>query len=741
MAHQEQSIVELVKQLPEVYQPIFKHPEFTAQASRSCLDRLEIITSVYDYLSKEKERPLKVLDLGCAQGFFSLNLAERGAIVTAVDYSQPNVNVCNKLAEENNGFNVEFLLGSIETIIQERVKEQEYDLVLGLSVFHHLVYEHGAEYVFDLFKMLSKKVETGIFEFALNTEPLYWASSQPEDPRTLIESYTFSHHLSMYGTHLSTVERPLFFASNKYWNIDKHYGVIDHFMRRSHQLDNFYHGNNRRYYFTDDKIIKIFLKNTTNSNYLELMNESVFLKQRIPGFRATELLHYGSNEWESWLVRTAVPGRLLQDVILAGDEFDDENVITGILEQVSILEAHGLYHNDLRPWNILLGDDGQIYLIDYGSISNYIADGDDLYGQILSFLFLIKEIAQNKIKEQGSQRPRFISPHDFPEKYKKWMTKVWMQPSQHWSFKNISSAYFDPDECIGDIPVSSILESYLSTTTNHMDWQAKQLQNVVIDRTDMFANHIRTANQDLVAESNNHMDWQVKQLQDVVVGRTEMLANHICTENQVLIAESKNKEDEYFNSIKKLSEKMDALIDSVISEQNARSFSYSDIKGEIHKEITASFIDEINTQKKMADELRNELNLVYGCNSWKITYPLRIVSKSIKLFFQPRKLISGIKLAAKKKGKNLVSMVNTFVSSRPLLRQRLVRILNRHPVIKHKIKRSLLREYNEQPSIYVHDDVVLPENHSGNTEQEQTYNVKKMGVHEKQKSVLESWLY
>lgn len=280
MTNQEQSITALVELLPEVYQPIFKHPEFTAQASRSCLDRLETITSVYDYIAKQKGRPLKVLDLGCAQGFFSLNLAERGAIVTAVDYSQPNVDVCNKLAEENSGFNVEFLLGSIETIIQERIKEQEYDLVLGLSVFHHLVYEHGAEFVFDLFTILSKKVETGIFEFALNTEPLYWAESQPEEPRKLIESFTFNHHLSMYGTHLSAVERPLFFASNKYWNVENQFGVIDHFMQRSHQLDNRYHGNNRRYYFSDNKIIKIFLENENSCDHLELRNESLFLKKR-----------------------------------------------------------------------------------------------------------------------------------------------------------------------------------------------------------------------------------------------------------------------------------------------------------------------------------------------------------------------------------------------------------------------------------------------------------------------------
>lgn len=557
MTYKEQSISELVEQLPEVYQPIFKHPEFNAQASRTraCFDRLETITSFYDYISKDKGRPLKVLDLGCAQGFFSLNLAARGASVTAVDYSQPNINVCNKLADENNGLNIEFLLGSIETIIRESVKEQEYDLVLGLSVFHHLVYEHGADYVFGLFEELSSKIETGIFEFALNSEPLYWADAQPEEPRQLIESYTFNHNLSMHGTHLSVVERPLYFASNKYWSVGGNYGVIEHAMRRSHQLDNYYHGDKRRYYFSDNKIIKIFLKDATNCNFNELKNESVFLERKIEGFRSSDLLCYGSNESESWLVRTSTPGRLLLDIIMAGDEYDDEKIVADILEQISLLEENGLYHNDLRPWNILLGDDGKVHVIDYGSISTRISDGDDLYGQILSFFALIKEIAHHSIREQGSQRPQFISPHDFPEKYKNWIAKVWLLPSLQWSFKNIYAAFLDESEANEDIPVSAILESYMSSALNHMNWQIKLIQN-------------RIDTCDTNSSIHNH-ELDVK-----------------------------------------LSAKIDNLCEKIDDTNNS----------------IAGIIDKNHIE----NQLRNELNLVYASTSWKITYPVRLLSKLVR---------------------------------------------------------------------------------------------------------------
>ncbi|MOA42934.1 hypothetical protein D3C78_1650320 [compost metagenome] len=117
------------------------------------------------------------------------------------------------------------------------------------------------------------------------------------------------------------------------------------------------------------------------------------------------------------------------------------------------------------------------------------------------------------------------------------------------------------------------------------------------------------------------------------------------------------------------------------------------------------------------------------------------MSKSIKLVFQPRRLLSGIKSVAKKKSKGLVSAASTFVSNRPLLRQRVVRLLNRYPGLKYRLKRNLPRDYDDAPSVSVFTNVALSESHYGETEQEPLCSVKKTGMHEKQKSVLESWFY
>ena len=104
-------IAHLVSNLPEVYQPVYGHPELSSQVSRPSQDRFEIIAQIHDSLQRLLDRPLNVLDLGCAQGYFSLNLAERGASVRGVDFLDKNVLLCQALAEENPLLNAVFEIG------------------------------------------------------------------------------------------------------------------------------------------------------------------------------------------------------------------------------------------------------------------------------------------------------------------------------------------------------------------------------------------------------------------------------------------------------------------------------------------------------------------------------------------------------------------------------------------------------------------------------------------------------
>ena len=155
MSEQKKELEQLVSALPEVYQPVFGHDELSAEVSRPCVDRLQAILRVHDALRKQLDRPLRVLDLGCAQGFFSLSLAEAGAEVVGLDSLDKNVAVCRALADEHPEFNVQFEVGRLEERV-ESLAEQSFDLVLCLSVLHHIVHEKGQEPVRQIIDSLAE---------------------------------------------------------------------------------------------------------------------------------------------------------------------------------------------------------------------------------------------------------------------------------------------------------------------------------------------------------------------------------------------------------------------------------------------------------------------------------------------------------------------------------------------------------------------------------------------------------
>lgn len=160
------TIEHLVAALPEKYQPIFGHPEISDNFSRACDDRLALVRETYEALQALHGRPLRVLDLGCAQGYFSLNLAAAGADVVGIDYLPANVAVCEALANECPDLKAKFHVGRIEDVI-DKIQPSEFDLVLGFSVFHHVIHEKGALAVKDLLNTAVERVGCLLLEMAL----------------------------------------------------------------------------------------------------------------------------------------------------------------------------------------------------------------------------------------------------------------------------------------------------------------------------------------------------------------------------------------------------------------------------------------------------------------------------------------------------------------------------------------------------------------------------------------------
>ena len=337
------SLVAAVAALPEIYQPIYGHEELSGTVSRRCVDRLAHIAQVHEAMKRRLRRPLKVLDLGCAQGFFSCSLAALGAQVVGIDHTSQNVGLCEELARESPSLQLEFVQGSVEDYIVALTPGQ-FDLVLGLSVFHHIVHERGVAFVTDLLGRLSEQIEVGVFEMALRTEGPYWSASQPPEPRRLLDPYSFVLELGKVETHLSPERRPIYVASRTLAVLGEEAFRFDEVKTQSHALADDTHVDTRRYYFSDATVIKLFRVDgaIAEHNRSELDRESDFLAthgEALPFL--PRLLAHGAGPAEAWLVREKLPGRLLMDLMADGSAFDGQKLVAEVLEQATALSRWG----------------------------------------------------------------------------------------------------------------------------------------------------------------------------------------------------------------------------------------------------------------------------------------------------------------------------------------------------------------------------------------------------------------
>ena len=106
--------------------------------------------------------PYSALDIGCNIGFFSFKLAMSGADhVVALETERGPLMVAEKLKTISRVGNVGFCT---LTITEENVQLLgEYDVILLLSVFHHLVYSRDLETAKRILRVLITKTRKVMF--------------------------------------------------------------------------------------------------------------------------------------------------------------------------------------------------------------------------------------------------------------------------------------------------------------------------------------------------------------------------------------------------------------------------------------------------------------------------------------------------------------------------------------------------------------------------------------------------
>lgn len=429
------SLAERVDALPELYQPVWSHPEFDSRASRPGHDRLASILRAYDALSAAFGRPLRVLDLGCAQGFFSCGLAARGAQVRGIDSHTGNINFCRAIATEHAAFQLQFSVARLEDELA-MLETDRHDLVLGLNVFHHHCHQHGVEATRQLIARLQERVPVALVESALREEPMSWAPSQPADPLAYLSSYAFVHALSMHATHLSAIKRPLFFCSSRYWFLG---GTLERFSEWTdqHEVGADILRGTRRYFFSRAHLAKQFRLDgdLSSINRKAIESEVQFLERPVAGLpHVPKLVAYGSTDRDAWLVRDLIPGRRLSQVLASGKAVDREAVMRAVLDELVTLERQGLAHADVRTWNVLLTDDGGATLIDYGAISDERKDCVWPHDIHLSFLLFLRDVATGAPPSVYPSRDPQFAPGIMDERFARFASAIWACPVEQWTF-------------------------------------------------------------------------------------------------------------------------------------------------------------------------------------------------------------------------------------------------------------------------------------------------------------------
>ncbi len=98
---------------------------------------------------------------------------------------------------------------------------------------------------------------------------------------------------------------------------------------------------------------------------------------QIPQYRDYFCIPQETGEDLPWfgLVQEYIPGNSLQQLLDKGKRFSEKQVIkiaTSVLEILIYLHelSPPVFHRDIKPSNLILGKDGQIYLVDFGAVQD-----------------------------------------------------------------------------------------------------------------------------------------------------------------------------------------------------------------------------------------------------------------------------------------------------------------------------------------------------------------------------------
>lgn len=648
-----------IKKVPELYQRIYKHPEYDNNSSRICDDRGELIVKIireYQRISEKKE--IKILDVGCAQGYYCFLLKEQGYDITGIDYNIDNIELCQAINEENN-FNITFVNSILTQEFAEHLSDKQFDIIIVLNVFHHIAHEKGYEYAKNILYTLAKKTFILITELALKEEPLYWNVNLPANHRFWVQSFLFFKEMTFFSTHLSDIKRPFLFCSNHYALCNGILYKFDNFLDKS-----FVHGyelTNKRIYLYADRIIKVIYQYDGNSNSINTFKEAESEIDIINRYKSVisflpEVIDFEKNEEMIIYVMKIVRGTLLYDLILEGKLLNYENIIIDVLNNLIELENNKLYHNDIRLWNIVIDENDRSFLIDIGSIKhdNKLDCADNWFGGSTvtvfdSFITFVYDLITHKdYSEIPNNGFYFIKRHyldrNLPDNYSNFFKVVGSIDSIELTYNKIKDLFFTFVINNEDILNDDINYKLLLNQVNKLESDYFKLRTETrLDKMNM---------RDLLNSQNYYLQTRYTELQSQY---TELQTQHIELQTQHTELQSQHIE--------------------LQSQHTELQSQYTELQSQNHE--LQSQNHELQTHYKDYSIRIDSLTKSY---SWKITAPLRW---SLKLFKNFNKILNkGLKkifMLFRKLLRSSIILTGRFVLKINFIAYPIKKVLARYP--------------------------------------------------------------
>jgi O-antigen chain-terminating methyltransferase len=537
-------------------------------------------------------------------------------------------------------------------------------------------------------------------------------------------------------------------ASNRYWILDDQAGQFDTWSSDPHALSNNTHLGSRRYFFGTDTFLKHYRFNHPRGahNKTEFEREKKFIQNPAPGFIVPASPIFYENSTEGWLVTERMPGRLLLDLLIEGEDIDHRMVLLAVLAQLSVLEAAGLYHNDIRTWNLLVTEDGTVHLIDYGSITSKAQDCVWPGNLFLAFFIFVREVATGVVDAPDPLRTVSISPFGLPQPYREWAMALWRLPLSEWSFQLMHETLLKmPIEMSGELAQQPI-EEWMKATEEAIQTQILFTRHVVRQRDDKIQEVETRAREAQAKAQEAHAKAQETEAR---AGQAEAKAQEAFAKAQEAEARAGQAEAKAQEANAKAQEaearagQAEAKVQ--VTHAKAQETKVRAGQAETKAEEAHAKAQEAETRAGQAEAA---LAAIHNSRSWRITAPLRVLGRIGRRKSTTDKESSvstiGLKHGTRAVVVFTIKYAGDWAQRSPGLKRFALRLLWKHPGLKQKLRSIYLGSYFDDQSHSVNlsgPPSNLPITNSFNASEDKEYLISLAaahGINAQQRSPLEA---